>query len=85
MPRNYIKKGGHGGGGRNAGLSAGHWDDQGGCAAAKAAKASAEAAAKAAEVAKAAKAEASKRQLDTLWTDVGKEAQSRVQQLVSRR
>ena len=38
MVRNYIKKGGHGGHRAGAGLSKGHWDYQGGRAAAATAK-----------------------------------------------
>ena len=39
MVRNYIRKGGHGGRRSNAGLHAGHWQDQGRHSAAAAAKA----------------------------------------------
>ena len=39
MVRNYIKKGGHGGRREGAGLRAGHWEEQGGRAAAGIAKA----------------------------------------------
>ena len=39
MVRNYIRKGGHGGRRSNAGLPAGHWQDQGSRSAAAAAKA----------------------------------------------
>ena len=38
MVRNYIKKGNHGGGGRNAGLPPAYWDEQGGREAAAEAK-----------------------------------------------
>ena len=39
MVRNYIRKGGHGGRRSNAGLPAGHWQDQGSRSAAAAVKA----------------------------------------------
>ena len=47
MVRNYIRKGGHGGERRGAGNKPGHWDAQGGRAAAAAAKARRNAEAKA--------------------------------------
>ena len=64
MPKPYIKKGGHGGGGRSAGLPAGYWDDQGGRKAAGEAKARRQAEAKA----KAAAAEQKARQKWLQWS-----------------
>ena len=64
MVRNYVRKGGHGGSGRNAGLRPGHWAEQGGRKEAAEAKAQREAEAEA-------ESEGQKRKAEELWQRMG--------------
>ena len=72
MVRKYVRKGGHGGGGRNAGLRPGFWDEQGGRKAAAEAKAQREAEAEA-------ESEGQKRKADKMWQRMGVSSASKRQ------